>query len=354
MQVMHKFTGAVLFISLWFSSCHKDSTVTVIPPPVTRQSVPIYLKYGRDANRTVTAYITVYVNGVKLNIAFDTGSTGFRVVQGAVSGVPITLYNESISYAYGNHNSNNEDYLGITGVAARGSLTFSQGGPATPVKLMLIESAVINTGSPFATTTVDTLGGGYRGMNGLMGVGFRQSYNDSISSSLAQLPGGGKFIVSLPTYLGSQGTLIISPNPADMEGFLPINQLDSGVYHLPNGFKSWNDAAVPGIATIGGVAYAQPTLLDIGNALIWVYNEKGFSKQSFVGAGSAVGIAVSAFPGGPPLVDTTFTVQSEYSGKDWVETNNIENASSFGIQFFFTYDVMFDPKNGIISVRKKQ
>jgi hypothetical protein len=336
-----KINIATMLILFCFS-CGKDYT----PNPDERSTATIQLIYGKDEHRTVTPHVIIYLNGMPVDVVFDTGSSGLRLLNGALNTSGIDTTSTRDYYGYGDLINR----TAISGLVAGAKFSLAKDGYATPLRFMLIENVKI--GSEALTDTrhsATTAAAVFRGLNGIMGVGMRlDTGNNGIASPLAQLPGANRFIVELPAYGGASGTLIINPNSADIRGFQPV-KVSQGSFLLPNGLNSYKDNNLPGSATLNGVTFIAPTLLDTGNPLVWVDSSYFDANHLYLKAGGKVQLAV----GEPLLNSDIITVTNQYSGQDWIEENDLPRRNSFGIQFFFMFDVMIDQQQGIISIRKK-
>jgi hypothetical protein len=332
----------MLLVVVFLQACHKDS----LPNPEVRTAIDLDLIYGDDTHKTVTPKMTIYLNGIPVDVVFDSGSSGLRVIAGAVSGGKFETENVPVSLSYGDmiHHTH------VNGIVAGGDFSLQKGGPSVPLRFMLINSVQIDSAAPVNTQLAPTSNAGvFRHLNAIMGVGTRlNNTNNGIASPLAQWPGGGRFIIELPTYGGTKAQVILNPNSHDLQGFEAIS-LHQGKYLLPNGMYCWQDDSLPGIAYMAGRQFSAPTLLDTGNPLVWVDDTTFFkTNYNYMLPGSSLRLSVGNVSG------NTTTVSHQYSGLDYAEGNALPAKNSFGIQFFFENDVMIDQQQGIISVRKKE
>jgi hypothetical protein len=194
----------------------------------------------------------------------------------------------------------------------------------------------------------------FRNCSAILGVGLRGvAKPGSVISPLRQLPGNGEFIVMFPDYGGKKGSVIINPTAGDEQGFIYF-KLSPGKGIGPVGSTGWLDNQIPGCISVNSGTDCLPTLLDTGNPDIQIFSNE-FVKNQSVPSLSYISLSVGN-PHDSAFIKTDFTVgEHRERGKDFVYLCNTEKEpkNTFGIRFFFEFDVLYDQQNGIIGIRKK-
>jgi hypothetical protein len=304
-----------------------------------RAEVPIKISYF--SSKDTRASITMTINGAPVDVLFDTGSWGLRVYAGAVHGMQIDTTYESDTTGY----TGGVGFMGKVAGAYLGVGTLQN---PSPTRFMRIDATNRNGGAYTPTGDAPNPNNSLtNGFNGIVGVGLRYGLKQhGIANPLTQMPGNGAFIIHFPNFNdGKQGILILNPNEKDRRGFTFV-QLKPDSVLLPNGFNSWLEDQLQGTVTVNGVPFTHNTLLDSGNPFDFYNNVN--SKPDTLDAGNVVKLSLLNLP-----VETTFTVKNQVSGQDLVAINNSRVRNVFGIQFFFDYDVLYDQKNGLIGIRKR-
>ncbi|WP_179412641.1 DUF3443 family protein [Mucilaginibacter sp. E4BP6] len=340
----------ILLILFQIFSCNKNDIIFINPHgnfgkdpgefSTKRTIAPLKITYFSKSS--VRASVVINVDGIPVDVLFDTGSWGLRVLAGAIKGAPIDTDSEWVSYPYSGGTN-------LYGKVAGANLSIANLRSSTPIKIMRIDSISAGSAKYHATGDSTMVNNGLlHGFNGIVGVGLRvSSGSDGVANPLPQLPGAGSFIVHFPKFNDTDGALILNPSEQDLKGFTFIN-LQPGTVLLPNGYNSWMDNQLKDTLSVGGVPYTSNVLLDSGNPVSFYY-KNATSDTAKVSIGTLVKFSL-----GPPFAaSTTFTVSEQQSGLDLVETSNYEVRNVFGIQFFFDFDVCYDQKNGRIGIRKK-
>jgi hypothetical protein len=301
-------------------------------------------------DKMVTPFVDVTVNCKLFKTVFDTGSTGLRMMEGALPPEPADTLNQRVSYTYGD----NVHKLSLKGKVRKVQVAFDKLNTLSTVGIMCIDSTRYTpTGSWIATGDSAIIRSNhFRNCSAILGVGLRKTARLSgVISPLSQLPGNGKFIVMFPGYGGTKGSVIINPSPADEAGFVYF-QLPQGKA-TPNG-SGWLDNQLPGCISVTGETACLPTLLDSGNPDIQVFSHN-FIGQHSVPSGNYITMRVGGLKDSI-FVKTGFNVGDQRSrGKDlvYLDESPKEPRMVFGIRFFFEFDVLYDQQNGIIGIRKK-
>ncbi|GAB3735210.1 hypothetical protein [Spirosoma lituiforme] len=315
-----------------------------------RTELPLRFKYDTLYN-TVTPIISVKVNGVASDLIFDTGSSGLRILKGALKGANVKLDAKRLTYGYGSAISTTY----IKGQEASG--TISVGGLSSDglLTMMLIDT-ITHSSSNLVTPTMDSvaLKKVFNGLSGVFGVGMRHGPRSDIASPLAQLPGNHSYLIYFPRYGQLAGKLVVNPTASDLTGFTFFS-LAPGPNLMPNGLNSWIDNRLNGILVVDGRLIQATAILDTGNPITqaFVPNLASYGKLA---KGTVVTLGIGLPGQTTPLVDTTFQVTRQIAGRDRIVTNasTPEKAYlAFGTNFFFMFDVYYDQEGGRIGIRKK-
>ena len=321
-----------------------------VRPDSNRTMLPLKIVYD---GRMVTPVVEVLVNGQKIEAVFDSGSSGLRVLNGALTGAQADSTGGRVGYSYGDSKRS----FGIRGNVVSATLRLGSLTSRNLISIMRIDSVRYGKGADWTETgdssTIHT--NHFRSLPAILGAGMRLSkIAKGVGNPLAQLPGNGKYIVSFPRFGGTKGKLIINPDSTDLAGFT-LFKLESSKFLLPNGDSCWRDNELLGCIIVNGESACQYTMLDTGNPDIHV-ESKNFSGNRSVFIGSRVAMSVEDKAGIVPPVKTTFTVSNmREDGKDYVylDESDGKGKNIFGDRFFFDFDVMYDQVNGFIGIKKK-
>ena len=313
-----------------------------------RTELPLSFSYDKYV---VTPIISVKINGVANDLLFDTGSSGIRILGGALKGANLTLYSQRITYKLGDSKSNTL----IKGRQASGRVSVGGLGSDGPLSLMLIDT-ITHSWTPTITLTADSVmvKGEFRHLAGLFGVDMRHLSGSSVASPLAQLAGNHSYLVRFPPFGQPVGQLVINPTPSDLTGFTFFS-LPAGAALLPNGLKAWVTDQLNGMMVIDGRLVQAHTILDTGNPASLAFTPN-LAAYGILAPGTLVKVGIGLPGGTTPLVDTTFRVRGQVAGNDLLYTNESTQANaflSFGTDFFFAFDVYYDQEGGRIGIRKK-
>ena len=283
--------------------------------------------------------INIEIGDSPLDVLLDTGSTGLRVMPGAVPDSAFacaTTIASTYSYKSG---------LQLDGVVARATITI--GGVATPAPIPVTYTDSVTC----APVNPDCVADGLSGFHAILGIGLRNGAA-AVGSPIAQLPGQPSFVVHAPGYDAGSGTLTIGPN--DTSAFMTLQlpaASDDGT--LANGTPAWDDHY--GIPTClddvtAGVDYCEPAMWDTGNPAITI-DWPPAADNSELAVESQ--IAVTIGPPAAPIDSYAFTVGTQpVPGIDEidVEPADGEGFLNLGTALFFRADALFDPLHGIVGL----
>lgn len=341
----------LLFFAVILTACSHPNDSQPSPVEVDyRTELPLTLTYD-TLNRTVTPTLSVVVNGVANDLIFDTGSSGLRILGGALKGASVEKEPKRLAYGYGSAIS--ATY--IKGQQASGTVSLGGLSSTGPIHLMLIDTvqrSLTDPGRPTLDSAV--VKGQFRKLAGIFGVGLRHGPGSDVASPLAQLPGKHSYLIRFPRYSQPLGQLIINPTAADLTGFTFFS-LTPGANLMPNGLNSWVDNQLNGIMTIDGRLVQAPTILDTGNPITQVF-VPNLASYGPLAPGSLVMLGLGLPGSANASIDTTFRVTTQVAGKDRIVTNeSIQEKAylAYGTNFFFTFDVYYDQQGGRIGIRRK-
>ena len=342
---------AAACIAALLFSCHK----TYIVQSDYRTAVPLQIQYDTTGGQnSVTPHVVININGQAIDVIFDTGSNGLRILNGALHGAPVDSDTEWVSIGYGF----SPPYFYIRGNVAGGDFSINGLSNNNSLRFMVIRSTSADSTGPWNSTLDSTAisSGHFHNFEGIMGVGFRlTSGNNGIANPLAQLPGNGSYIVEFPPYTGATGSVIINPNSSDAAGFVMF-PLTADFTLLPNGMNSWQDNMLNGTLTVNGTPISGTTLIDSGDPTTDA-TAVTLPFTGLVPPGESVSMQLTEPDKTVPSVSSTFKVSTQTSGKDLAALVSEKTGPTrvvFGVNIFFQYDIFYDQANGRIGLRKKQ
>jgi hypothetical protein len=336
----------LLLLTAWIANAQQ--TQLPATQDSLREEVPIIVEYEKQ----VTPYIIVSVNKKKVKAVFDTGSSGLRILNGAIGDRRPDSTPARVRYTYG-HGS---DLFGVAGRLSSASIQVGRLTAPLPVNIMRIDSTRYGRGAGW-TPTEDSgtiASGHFRDCPAIIGVGLRSRASlKGIVSPLAQLPGDGKFIVEFPAYGGTKGHLILNPLPEEEKGFI-LFHLKPGKDPLSQQFGSWLDNELSGCIIINGTAFCNSTMLDSGNPDSWVSTSEVTGNVP-VPPGNIVMKISDTFDPLTMAVAHLDMIGKKDRSKSFVYLTaaDKEGKNIFGVQTFFVFDVLYDLQNGYIGLKPK-
>jgi hypothetical protein len=327
------------------AAIHHDAAAT--PSPA---SVPITISSGDEGSQRFSIDIQIG-DSAPLGVQLDTGSSGLRVLEGAV---PDSAYASmsTTPVVYGYHSG-----LEISGVVATATVTI--GGVATPVPIPVMyvnevgcQASMPDCGAQGQTPETYTFFGPYKA---ILGVGMRNGL-DGIGSAIAELPGEPAFEIESPSYGGTSGTLVLYPSADDVARYAtyPLGRVDGGA-SLPNGAVAYDDRySVPACVDdeTSGVDYCLGSEWDTGNPPIYIeWPADTDGGVSILPTGASVKVTIG--PADKPLGAYSFTVGTVPTpGIDAVEVEPAtgEGFMNLGTAVFFHFDALFDQAHGMVGL----
>jgi hypothetical protein len=295
--------------------------------------------------------ISISVGSASLPVQFDTGSSGLRILSGAVPDQAFSQVTTTpVTYSY--HSG-----LVIQGVVAYANVTIGSLRTPAPIPVMIIQQASCASsnpdcgadGVPLADLTL------FGPFKAILGAGMRNTTTaELVGSPIPQLSGEPSFIVKAPSYGGTSGTLELAPPASEIATYktfsLPL--LNDGA-PLQNGTPAYDDRfGLPACLDdlTSGVDYCVPAELDTGNPSTYIeWPPHGDAGTTELPPGHQIDVTIG--PASSPLEEYTFTVSA--TPKPGVDVVDVESASgegfmNLGTVVFFHYDVYFDPEKGLV------
>ncbi len=279
----------------------------------------------------------------------DTGSSGLRVVQGAVTSASWTAAGiVAPSVVYGAIEANGEVM----------TATVKIGGVAipSPIKVEHITSARCTPGhATCGAANGDVSALRFRGeTKAVLGIGMRVS--PGLSHPLAALGKHAQYIVALGAYGATTGNLLVDPGQAELDRFRPnLAHLKPSAALSADGLTGWDDQHVPFCIN----SFCGEALLEMAGGAARVVLARAPDFQ-------AIGVAsgASLIPTGTALREklindsaVSLTVGATPSvGLDAIAVGYATGGTttSLGILPFFQKDVLYDFAAGTIGVADKK
>jgi hypothetical protein len=304
-----------------------------------------------EDNGEMSFVVPVRVGSVDLNVLLDTGSSGLRIVAGAVpEGDFERVTTTQVVYSY--HSG-----VIIQGVVAYASVSIGSLGTPAPIPVMIVQQASCTAAKPDCPARGLPPGdfSAFGPYSAILGIGMRSTaVDEQVGSPIAQLEGKPSFIVKAPSYGGTAGTLELAPAASETMSFetLALPLLTDGA-QLANGTPAYDDRyGLPACLDDkkSGVGYCVPAELDTDNAPTYIeWPAHGSAPTSELPPGDEVEVTIG--PSNAPLEHYAFTVGSNPTpGIDevLVESASGEGFMNLGTVVFFHYDVYFDPGKGVV------
>lgn len=310
-------------VSREISALHQRSVVPIHEVPISPEAIPQYA-------------ITVIVNGQRLEAGLDTGSVGLRLLPRAVKQSGIWASGSDDLYGYGS---------GVTlhGPDAPASVQIGDLKQAIPVQAVQVAGCRGASDScpagELSPAQYGLMGSGFagKGFPAILGIRLEPG---RLPNPLVGL-GAERWIVHIPQRGAGEGSLILNPNAADVEGFVPLQSKDD-----------------PAGSVDGCVAVARPGARQICSAMLWDTGAPAISVRN-------APRPPSWQPGAP--IEMSFTTESgsrlpaiafragdvEHGARTTFSPapNRPGIHISAGLLPFYAYDVLYNATTGAMAVR---
>ena len=236
------------------SASREQQLSTQIP----RAEVPIHETVLSDGTPRYSIPIRIG-NSIPIEAMLDTGSTGLRILPGAVSPMSYAITSRVNNYGYGSG-------VKVTGLIANASVSI--GGTVTnaPIPIQVIQTVGCFESKPQCPASrigqADYgLGGdglANEGFKAIIGIGMPlRGANYDVVNPLLYL-GHQSWVVILPLDQSTSGRLIINPDAEDLDGFTVLSDLiampgfqQEGIYTCLSDQNSGNTVCGPAVLDTG-------------------------------------------------------------------------------------------------------
>lgn len=192
-----------------------SAAATARAGPAPRTEVPI--RQSRLSNGALRYAVPITVGRTSMLVSLDTGSTGLRILPGALGAEDARATEEPESYGY----ASGSKYEGVVGEA---QLALGEARGPAPVHLIrTIGCFTYLPHCPASRTSLDKYG---IGSDGLPGEGFKAILGIDMAPGKVGNPlralGVTRWIVELPRPGEGDGRLILNPTEAETEGYAQL------------------------------------------------------------------------------------------------------------------------------------
>ena len=315
-----------------------------------RTDVPVLQSTMPDG--TVRYSVPVSIgNGPPIAAELDTGSFGLRILAAAAAPDNYAATSLRRTYAF----TGGEKFEGFL---ARATVGIGPSRTIDPLYVMVIDHVSCVEQKPHCYASrvkpddYGIAGGGVanQGFKAILGISLRRVATDESAVNPLTQMGSGSWILSLPRPDGTEtGHLIIDPDPSDRAGFAPL-QLKS---ETEGRLAGWSDAALPGCLAgdDGRPPLCGDTLLDSGDPGFSVATTE-VSEPKPYGADKSVTFEIGGAEG---PVSVPFITGHDITSRVVLHPPRRGTATriSAGTLPFFSYDVLYNSRSGVIGFRKR-
>jgi len=311
---------------------------------VARAEVPI--RQSVLSNGAVRYAVPVTVGGTRLLVSLDTGSTGLRILPGALAAGDAVAGDEEEIYGY----ASGSRYVGVVGEARIAIGGASGTGPVHLIRA--IGCFAYLPRCPASRTTLDRYG---IASDGLPDEGFKAILGIDMAPGRVGNPlrflGARRWIVELPRPGEGEGRLILNPTEAETAGYAMLPLAAPYAHERGGGLHD----AVPGCLS-NSVTHARAcgvVLMDTGAPSLSVANGRLGAEPWPDGAAAALelfdavgGVAVrEALTLGPRAWGERLSFRQE------PRVNGVVIYA--GIAPYFGYSVLYDPRRQTIGLKPR-
>lgn len=308
--------------------------------PATRAEAPIREVVLSDGARRYA--VPIRIGGSEIEAGLDSGSTGLRILPGAVTAADETRGRERSDYSY-------ESGARLEGVVAQGTLTI--GAASAPITFQAIEAVGCTAQKPRCPASrVAPAAYGIQG-DGLPGEGFKAILGINMADAEVANPlralGARRWIIELPLPGGGRpGRLILNPTAEETAGFVtfPIERRFAAQH---GGMHDGLPACLTNSQT--RQQFCGPALLDTGAPGVEVINGRGAPWPNQTPAEVAFGDQ------GAPRTSAAFQIgRRDFASRlTYVPAPVDDVRLHLGLLPYFAYDVLYDPEAGAVGLRPR-
>lgn len=314
------------------------------PPSASAQAlraeVPIRELALSDGERRYVVPITV--GGTPIDAGLDSGSTGLRILPGAVPAGSEQLSGRRNTYSY---DSGTE----FSGRIAEADVTIGVSGRAKFQQIETVGCRSDLRACPAARVKPEQFG--IQG-SGLPGEGFKAILGINMASDDAPNPlvalGVRRWIVELPRPgEGKAGRLVLNPTDEEVADY-KILAVDSQFADLHGGLHDAVQGCLVNQTTKR--SYCGATDLDTGAPGIQIATSDAADKWP-----PQTPVTMAFYQKGKPTVGATFTVDGEPGARITIRSEPRARGSRIflGILPYFAFSVLYDPKARIIALKPR-
>ena len=307
-----------------------------------RSEVPLRLVMLSNGDRRFS--ISLKVGSTVIEAGLDSGSTGLRILPGALQPADAEGTGDSDHYAYGS----GTEFIGETG---KGSLAV--GDASGTISLQLIKSKDCVNGIPNCPASkIPMERFGIQG-DGIPGAGFKAIFGVNMAeaeiNNLLAAIGVKRWIIELPRTPTDTGRLVLNPDEDEIKNFVMLPILDT--YRSQRG--GLHDAVTGCLVNqVSKVNVCGALMMDTGAPGIMVTNG-GLGGESWPDGTPA---ALGFYDGRTPRAIESLTIGlREHASR--LTFNHEEKMRGVviyaGLSPYFAFDVLYDPQNRAIGLKPR-
>jgi hypothetical protein len=316
---------------------------TVAQPPVRSEAPIRQLKLSNGALRYA---VPVTMGSTTLLVSLDTGSTGLRILPGALARGDAAPSDTPETYGY----ASGSRYEGVVGEAR---VTIGGAHGTGPVHLIhTIGCFSYLPHCPASRTTLDKYG---IASDGLSGEGFKAILGIDMAPGVVGNPlrflGARRWIVELPRPGEGDGRLILNPTDEEAEGYAVVPLSAPYAHEAGGGLHD----AVPGCLVNSGSheRVCGPVLMDTGAPWLSVANARQADEPWPDGSGATLELFDKV---GGLVVREALVIGARDLGTrlTWRRESHVYGPVIYaGIAPYFGYSVLYDPRRQTIGLKPR-
>jgi hypothetical protein len=329
--------------------------LVLLAGPVLAQSrivVPISQTFLPDGDIRYSVPIRVG-NSQPVAALLDTGSTGLRVLPGAVPADTYTDTGFSALYAYGSGDA-------LSGTIATAPLTIGEAVTDSAVLLEAVSSVGCVIGTPHCGAgklALQDYGIGGDGMAGqgfaaILGISLIPATGAGYTDNPLMHIGAKRWIIELPEPGSTApGALILNPDDAELRNYqlFHLAALPGGAAGQDSGWLDSVPVCLRNLSTTESIC--GPAILDTGTPGIIAYTNGGAAGPLWSPGDN---LALDFSTAGSGVLTTSFAAD-RYPGSGVLRQPQAGGTALVaGILPFFAYSVLYDAGNGMIGLKPRE